>query len=100
MDWHPPAAAVPPEPGSVEQSTNRYAIASLVLGILWLLGIGSILALVFGFLAKQRIAASDGRERGDRMATAGIVLGVIGIVLAVAFVLFAIALIYSLNNFE
>jgi hypothetical protein len=54
------------------------AIASLVLGILWIYGIGAILALVFGYMAKKQI-----RERGESgggMATAGIVLGWIGIV--------------------
>ena len=53
------------------------AIASLVLGILWLYWIGSILALVLGYTAKRQI-----RERGEAgsgMATAGIVLGWIGV---------------------
>jgi hypothetical protein len=57
--------------------TNGMAIASLVLGILWLYWVGSILALVFGYIAKQQI-----RERGEvggGMATAGIVLGWIGV---------------------
>ncbi|MCW2723578.1 MAG: hypothetical protein JWN35_499 [Frankiales bacterium] len=53
------------------------AIASLVLGILWIYWIGSVLALVFGYLAKRQI-----RERGEDgagLATAGIVLGWIGV---------------------
>ena len=57
--------------------TNGMAIASLILGILWLYWVGSILALVFGYIAKQQI-----RERGEMgggMATAGIVLGWIGV---------------------
>ena len=57
--------------------TNGLAIASMVLGILWLYWIGSILALVFGYTAKKQI-----RERGEAgggMATAGIVLGWIGV---------------------
>jgi hypothetical protein len=57
--------------------TNGLAIASMVLGILWLYWIGSILALVFGYTAKKQI-----RERGEGgagMATAGIVLGWIGV---------------------
>ena len=36
------------------------AIASLVLGILWIYGLGAILALVFGYMAKKQI-----RERGE-----------------------------------
>jgi hypothetical protein len=65
------------------------AIASMVLGILWLYWIGSILALVFGYTAKRQI-----RERGEAgggMATAGIVLGWVGVgFLALGF-LFAVA---------
>ena len=75
---HPPAYGQPygygfPPP----QRTNGMAIASLVLGILWLYWIGSILALVFGYVARKQI-----RERGDSgdgMAIAGIVLGWVGV---------------------
>ena len=57
--------------------TNGMAIASMVLGILWLYWIGSILALVFGYIAKNQIRERG--EAGDGMATAGIVLGWIGV---------------------
>jgi hypothetical protein len=69
--------------------TNGLAVASLVLGILCLNGIGSILALVFGYQAKGQIDRSGGREAGRGMAIAGIVLGWIGIALMV-FIVFAI----------
>jgi hypothetical protein len=64
-------------PYAPPQRTNGLAIASMVLGILWLYWIGSILALVFGYTAKKQI-----RERGEAgggMATAGIVLGWVGV---------------------
>ena len=64
-------------PYAPPQRTNGLAIASMVLGILWLYWIGSILALVFGYTAKRQI-----RERGEAgsgMATAGIVLGWVGV---------------------
>jgi len=53
----------------------------MVLGIVWLYWIGSVLALVFGYVARRQI-----RERGDNgdgMAIAGIVLGWIWIGLLV-----------------
>jgi hypothetical protein len=56
---------------------NGMAIASMVLGIVWVYGIGSILALVFGYQAKREIARSG--QRGSGVATAGIVLGWVGI---------------------
>jgi hypothetical protein len=55
------------------------AVAAMVLGILWLYGIGAILALVFGYSAKGQIDRAQGRESGRGMAVAGIVLGWIGI---------------------
>jgi hypothetical protein len=57
---------------------NGMAIASMVLGILWLYGVGSILALVFGFMAKREIGRTG--QQGSGMSTAGIVLGCVGLV--------------------
>src|SRR4029450_6249677 len=75
-----PAAAVPgPAMGPAAaqpapQTTNGLAIAGMVLGILWLYWVGSILALVFGYVARGQIAASGGRQGGGGMAMAAIVL--------------------------
>ena len=55
------------------------AIASLVLGVLWMYWVGSILALVFGYLAKREIRQSQNQLDGSGMATAGVVLGWIGV---------------------
>ena len=71
--------------------TNGLAIASMVLGIIWLYWIGSVLALVFGYMAKSQIDRSEGRESGRGMATAGIVLGWIGVGTLVLVVLLAVA---------
>lgn len=60
-------------------SASGMAVASLVLGILWICWIGSILAVVFGYTAKKQINDSGGRLGGSGLATAGIVLGWIGI---------------------
>jgi hypothetical protein len=51
----------------------------VVLGVLWLAGIGSLLALVFGYRARREIRNSAGSRRGSGLATAGIILGWIGI---------------------
>jgi len=76
---------------ATQGKTNGLAIASLVLGIVWIYGIGSILALVFGYQAKKQIDASGGRESGRGMAIAGIVLGWIGVGLLVLVIIFAVA---------
>ena len=69
--------------------TNPLAIASLVLGILWLWWVGSILAVIFGHIAlsqiKKRPAGESDSGRG--IAIAGVVLGWVGVTSAVAFIL-------------
>jgi hypothetical protein len=79
----------PGYPYAPPQRTNGMAIASMVLGILWIYWIGSILALVFGYVARNQI-----RERGEAgggMATAGIVLGWIGVGIFVVVALAGVA---------
>lgn len=70
--------------------TSGMAIASLVLGILWIYWLGSILALVFGYIAKAEIRRSPERVEGGGLATAGIVLGWVGVgtlVLMIGFII-------------
>ena len=61
------------------RETNGSAIVSVLLGVLWLAGIGSLLALVFGYRARRQIKNSAGAQKGSGLATAGIILGWIGI---------------------
>jgi hypothetical protein len=67
--WGPPYPAARP--------TNGMAVASLVLGALWLFWIGSVLALVFGYLARGQMRRTG--EGGDGLALAGLILGWIGV---------------------
>jgi hypothetical protein len=71
------------------------AVASMVLGIVWIWWIGSILALVFGYVAKRQIAERN--EAGDGMATAGIVLGWIGVGTFILFFIFPFMGLFSLG---
>lgn len=69
-----------PPPGyypMVQRTTNGLAVASLVLGIIWLYWVGSILALIFGYVARKQIRERN--QSGEGLATAGIVLGWIGV---------------------
>ena len=67
--------------------TNVLAILSLVLSLVWVAGLGSIGAVVLGHMAKRQIAASNGRQTGDGLATAGLVIGYIGISLLLIYVI-------------
>jgi predicted acyltransferase len=75
--------------------TNGLAIASLVLGCVGFVFcfIPSILAIVFGYIAKSQIDQSGGTQQGRGLAIAGIVLGWvflgIALVLSVLFVILA-----------
>jgi len=68
-----------PGPGEEAAETNGLAIASLFLGIIWLFGIGSILAIVLGYVGMKQVRASNGRQGGWAIALAGLVVGVIGL---------------------
>ncbi len=72
-DQYQPTRDLPRRP------TNGFAISSLVLGIVWIWWIGSILALVFGYIALRQIDESGGAEDGRGMAIAGITLGWVGV---------------------
>lgn len=74
-----------PPPWPMPRPTNGMAIAALILGILWVYWLGSILALVFGYIARSQIRRTG--EGGDGMALAGIILGWIGIGILSAVVL-------------
>jgi Domain of unknown function (DUF4190)/zinc-ribbon domain len=69
-----------PQPAT--PATNGMAIASMVLGIVWVYWIGSILALIFGYIALNQIKRTG--QNGRAMAIAGIVLGWIGVGLLLA----------------
>ena len=86
---HPPVAGV--------RRTNGMAVASLVLGIVWIYGIGSILALVFGYVGRNQIDQSGGVEAGRGLATAGIVLGWIGVGLLLYWVAVVGALLQAIG---
>ena len=69
----------PPPMYVQQQKTNGLAIASLILGILWVYWLGSLLALIFGLVAQSQIRAAQGQQAGEGMAIAGIVLGIVGL---------------------
>ena len=77
----------PPGPGygyPPVSTTNGLAVASLVCSFFfWLSGIGSVLAIVFGFIARSQIKRSGGTQQGAGLALAGIIIGFAGIIIGI-----------------
>ena len=75
-----------PSGGAYAPPNSNLALISLIAGILGLTLfplIGSIIALIIGYMAKKEIQESMGSLGGDGLAKAGIILGWIGIALGV-----------------
>jgi hypothetical protein len=61
------------------QTTNGLAIASLVLGFVWAVWLGSVAAVVLGHAALHQIRASGGRQTGRGLAITGLAFGYFGL---------------------
>ena len=86
-----PVSPGEPYPYPYSRSTNGFAVASLVLGIIWIWGITSVLALIFGLLGRGQISRSRGWQTGDGLAIAGIVLGLVGIAVTIVLIIVAVS---------
>lgn len=83
-DGYPPQPAYQSQPGQLgwqhqqpaAGGTNVLAIVSLVMSIVWLCGLGSLIAVVLGFVALRQIKRSG--QDGIVLAIVGIALGVLG----------------------
>jgi hypothetical protein len=87
----PAQPARPPVSVAASVPTSGMAIASLVLGIggvTILPLLGSILAIILGYMARNEIRRRPGELSGDGLALAGIVLGWISVGLAVLGLIF------------
>lgn len=64
-------------------TTNGLAIASLILAVLWLGGVGSLLGVVFGHVSRGQMKRHP--QRGGGVAIAGLIIGYVGLVGSVVF---------------
>ena len=96
----PPGYQGAPQPGYGQPAgTNGLAIASLILGILWLCWLGSILAVIFGHVALGQIKKTGGAQQGRGMAIAGLVLGYLGIATFILTLIFG-EMSFNVGSFE
>jgi Domain of unknown function (DUF4190) len=78
-------------PAEESAETSGLAIASLILGVIWLFGIGSILAIFLGFGAMRAIRDSHGAQGGRAIALAGVAVGVVGLASSAVLIAFLVA---------
>ena len=79
------ASAPGPVPVLPAAPTNAWAIVSLISGIaswIGLFGVGGIVAVIAGLVARKHIRANAGAESGDNLALAGIIIGGVNIAFA------------------
>ena len=75
----PPPSYLGPPSYRPAQRTSGLAIASFVLSLVWILGFGSLLAVILGLVARNNIKRSGGLQTGKGLATAGTIIGIIGL---------------------
>jgi hypothetical protein len=103
MSYYPPPQPGPGQvPPPAPQQTHTMAIVSLVFGIMGLVGVcpglGSIIALVTGNMAKSDIQREPYRYSGDGLAKGGIILGWIGIAFMVCGLCAAVVWIFGMGG--
>jgi hypothetical protein len=79
----PPARLAPPVFVPPARRLNGLAIASVVVGVLWMWWLGSVAAVVMGHVALRQIAESEGRQSGRGLAVAGMTIGYLTVCVAV-----------------
>ena len=99
---------VPPTSSADLLPTSTLAIVSLVSGILgftFVPVIGTIVALITGYMARRETRSIPARASGDGLATAGIIMGwiqvaliVVGVCCAIAYFVFMVGIFASSGN--
>jgi type IV pilus assembly protein PilA len=82
----------PPAPYLVAEQTSGKALASMITGIFGLLFfLPAIAAIILGHISRSEIRKSNGRLKGNGMATAGLVMGY-GMIAMIPFILIIAAI--------
>lgn len=84
-----------PQP-SASGPVNTLAVVSLVLSLTWVAGLGSLAGVITGMVARRQIREADGRQSGEAIALAGVVIGGVGLFLT----LLALAGLVALFTFD
>jgi hypothetical protein len=86
--------------GYASGKTNGLAIAGFVCSLFfWLYGVGALLGIIFGFIARSQIKRSGTTQRGSGLALAGIIIGFVGIAIGIIVVIIAIAVVHRCDGY-
>ena len=91
---HSPPVGAPwaPHERTKTNGTSIFALLASLFGFLCFLGLGGVLGIVLGLIARSEIARSEGRETGRGFANAAIVIGTLNLCSTV--VAMAVAITY------
>src|SRR5260370_1889783 len=81
-----------PRVPSRDARSSGLAVASLILGIFFLIFPAAILAIILGHISRSQIRDSAGRIKGAGMALAGLILGYAGVAVIPILIIAAIAI--------
>lgn len=91
---NPPPPRLPPPgapyPDALIPQTNPWAIVSLASSVLaWcgLFGIGGLIGIITGVIARNEILTSHGTQSGEGLAIVGIILGAVNVAFTCLFAL-------------
>ncbi len=82
---HSPPLGAPwtPHERSNTNGTSIFALVASLLGYVCFVGVGGVLGIVLGLIARNEISRSAGREKGRGLANAAIALGTVNLCLTV-----------------
>jgi len=85
--------------GYAPDKTNGLAIAGFVCSLFfWLYGVGALLGIIFGFIARSQIKRSGNTQKGSGFALAGIIIGFAGIAIGIIFIIIVVAVVHHCNQ--
>ncbi len=103
VELAPPPAPMPNYAAAPTTETNTMAIVSLIASIAsWVIipGLGGIIGVICGIMARNQIKASMGRQTGNGLALGGIIVGGvnIGLICIIALCFAAITILSVANS--
>jgi hypothetical protein len=85
--------------GYTPEKTNGLAIAGFVCSLFfWVYGVGALLGIIFGFIARSQIRRSGNTQKGGGLALAGIIIGFVGIAIGIILIIVLIAVVHHCDQ--